>query len=322
MQDLSRYLEQELPAINSFISSEIAKLDPLVAPAAEHVLSAGGKRLRPMLTILCARAAGTPEQDVYPLACSLEFLHSATLLHDDILDGADLRRGKKAAHLVFTRTETVLAGDVLLALANKLVAGYGDPRLTACLSEAIMRTAAGEVAEIVNLRRRDPERQLYLDIITGKTACLMEAACATGAMLSGANEELVAAMASFGLNLGIAFQMVDDALDYTSPSHVSGKPAGGDLREGKLTLPLILYLDDMEPSKRQKFMDTLGSKDMIGPEIEQTLLEMENGGYATQVRNAAGHYVDNAAKALEPLPESVEKAILSQALSFVLTREK
>lgn len=322
MRVLAAYIEQQLPAINDFLARETDKLDPLVRPAAAHVLAAGGKRLRPVLAILCARALGHRGEAIYPLACSLEFLHSATLLHDDILDGAVLRRGKAAAHIVFSRTEAVLAGDVLLALANQLVASYGDPRLTTCLSEAIMRTVAGEVAEIVNTREMDSSLETYLHIITGKTAYLLEASCVVGALLAGVSDELIKAASVFGLNMGIAFQIVDDAMDYTSASSVSGKPAGGDLREGKLTLPLIYHLESLSPARREALLSDIRSKALSEEALAQLLADIQSSSCTERARALAGEYAAKAAKALEAFPDSEEKKVLDCALEFVLQREK
>lgn len=322
MRALAAYIDRELPAINDFLARETEKLDPLVRPAAAHVLAAGGKRLRPILTILCARALGHHGEDVYPLACSLEILHTATLLHDDILDGAVLRRGKAAAHIVFSRTEAVLAGDVLLALANKLVASYGDPRLTTCLSEAIMRTVIGEVAEIANTREMDPSLETYLNIITGKTAYLIESACVSGALLAGVDDEVVRATAEFGLNMGIAFQIVDDAMDYTSASSVSGKPAGGDLREGKLTLPLIFHLQTLGDERREALLADIRAKALDEKALASLLAAIQAGSHTERARALAGEYAEKAARAMDAFPESEEKKVLSCALDFVLQREK
>lgn len=322
MRALAAYIDQELPAINAFLAQETEKLDQLVRPAAAHVLSAGGKRFRPVLAILCARALGHKGSDIYPLACSLEILHTATLLHDDILDGAVLRRGKAAAHIVFSRTEAVLAGDVLLALSNKLVAMYGDPRLTVCLSEAIMRTVTGEVAEIVNTREMDPSLETYLSIITGKTAYLIEASCVVGAMLAGADDRLIKAASDFGLNMGIAFQIVDDAMDYTSASSVSGKPAGGDLREGKLTLPLIGYLETLGPERSEALLRDIRAKTLGEADFAKILEGVQSGSHTANARALAGEYANKAARALEMFPDSEERKVLACALEFVLHREK
>ena len=168
---------KELPAINAAIQKEVEALPALVKPVAGHVMEAGGKRLRPMLTILFARALDFRGDNLHTLASSLEFLHSATLMHDDILDNADLRRGKPSAHTRFGITPTILAGDVLLALANEIVARTDIPALTSCISRAIMQTATGEIMEIAAIRNSGITRTEYIEIITGKTAYLIQSAC-------------------------------------------------------------------------------------------------------------------------------------------------
>ncbi|BBD09682.1 polyprenyl synthetase family protein [Desulfovibrio ferrophilus] len=321
MNDILKYLEGELPRINAFLEAEANKLDGVVQPAVKHVLGAGGKRLRPLLALLTAHALET-EADLYPLACSLELLHSATLLHDDILDDAELRRGQEAAHLTFGKGSTILAGDVLLALANRLVADYGIPRLTSVLSEAIMLTATGEVKEIANVRNVDLSRDDYMDIITGKTAYLFQAAAECGAILSGKGPEMEQAAHAYGLNLGIAFQLVDDALDYVSPSDVMGKPSGGDLREGKMTLPLITYLATLDEKERTELLDQLVADSFTDEDIQRITGEVVDGGHAEATRDAAKHYADKARKALDAFPDTQEKSIMDSILDFVISRAK
>jgi octaprenyl-diphosphate synthase len=325
MNDLLNYFDRELPVINRFIDDETEKLSPAVRPLVKHVFTGGGKRLRPLLTILTARClAGTDRlpQDIYPLACSLEFLHSATLLHDDILDGAQLRRGQPAAHVVFGQTETILAGDLLLALANWLVANYNLPALSKVLSEAIMSTVLGEIDEIAKARNPSLDRAQYLDIITGKTAYLIQAACRCGAIAVLAGIEMEECAAEFGLNLGIAFQLVDDALDYVSPSDVSGKPSGSDLREGKFTLPLILYLESLPEAERSILVSGLETNTLGEEDIRRAVAAVEAGGFAARTRDIAGEYLAKAEQALSAFPDNHERQVLAQALQFVLIREK
>lgn len=323
MQEFAEYMGRELPLIEECLGRHIAGLTPYVRPTAEHVLRAGGKRLRPLLTILVARALGYSGGDaVYPLACSLELLHSATLLHDDILDGATLRRGRPAAHTVFGVGHTILAGDALLALANIMVAGYGKPELTACLSEAILRTASGEIQEIAHIRDVDMSMQGYLDIIIGKTACLIQSACQAGALLAGAPEHLVKAAGDYGMDLGVAFQLVDDALDYTSPKEVSGKPRGSDIREGKLTLPLILYISEMPEARRAAFAKAFRENALPEAELEATLAEVAAGGYPERTRDMAASYLDKAGRCLEGMPACVETSLLRAALEGMAKRDK
>lgn len=321
MNDLLRYLENDLPQINAFIHSEISRLDPFIGKVAGHVLKAGGKRLRPALTLITARSLGAGGGvDLMPLACSLEFLHSATLLHDDILDGAVLRRGRQAAHLVFGNRETVLAGDVLLALANSLAASYGDARITQALAEAIMGTAAGEVREIAKTRDTSLSLNDYLTIITEKTALLFQCACATGAMAAGADDAMVQGAKAYGLNLGIAFQIVDDALDYAENPDTTGKPKAGDLREGKMTLPLIMLLETLTGEKRALLKGKIASGDLDDDDIRDVLARVEAGGFAQAARDEAAKYAKKAKHAIALFPDNKEKQLMTAILDFVLNR--
>ncbi|WP_028587680.1 polyprenyl synthetase family protein [Desulfocurvus vexinensis] len=321
MNSIARYLQDELPRINAFLDAQTARLDPVVRPAAQHVLGAGGKRLRPLLALATARALGCAA-DPYPLACSLELLHSATLLHDDILDAAAMRRGRAAAHLEFGRTGTILAGDVLLALANRLVADYDIPRLNAVLAEAILRTVTGEIMEIASVRDTAMSQERYYEIITGKTAYLFQGACQCGAILAGCGEAAEQAAHDYGLNLGIAFQLVDDALDYVSPLEVTGKPSGGDLREGKMTLPLILYLRTLPPAGRQELEDRFTRGELDADAARQIADQVATSGCAEATRDAARGYAALAAQALETFPPGPERELLADILDLVLSRNK
>ncbi len=322
MHELYKYIESEQPLINTCLFKETEKLHPLVRPVAQHVLQGGGKRLRPLLVLLLARAVGHTPENIYPLACSLEFLHSATLLHDDILDGSELRRGQAAAHLVFGVTRTILAGDALLALGNKLIATARDPRLTECISDAIINTAAGEIAEIAHIRDANLSEEKYLEIITGKTAFLIQSACTVGAIVGGGGDELVKAAGSFGLNMGIAFQLVDDALDYMGSREQVGKPVGRDLLEGKLTLPMLFYLRDVDDARRAWFFERLGMGAFTEADMDELIAAIQEAGCDVRARNAASSYLDSASEALNKFPETREKGLLRQVLEYVLSRDK
>lgn len=313
---------KELPLINAAIDAEIAMLAPLVRPVANHVMEGGGKRLRPMLTILFARALEFRGNNLHALASALEFLHSATLMHDDILDNAELRRGKPAAHTVFGLTPTILTGDVLLALANEIVARTGNPDLTSCVSKAIMQTATGEIMEISAIYNASISRAEYIQIITGKTAYLIQSACEFGVIAANGSERIRSAARTFGLNLGIAFQLVDDALDYTSRADTSGKPLGGDLREGKYTLPLLLYLESLPTAKREALIAELSTSTMSTTRQSEIINAVSGRGCADSTRNEAKAYLTLASQALEMLPECQEKNHLGAMIDFVLTRDK
>lgn len=313
---------KELPVIDAAIDAEITQLAPIIRPVAEHVMQGGGKRLRPMLTILFARAFHWRGDNLHTLASAIEFLHSATLMHDDIIDNAELRRGKPAAHTIFGLAPTILAGDVLLALANEIVARTGNPDLITCFSKAIMQTATGEIMEIAALGNAAMSKAEYIEIITGKTAYLIQSACESGVIAAQGSPKAREAARIFGLNLGIAFQLVDDALDYTSSSATSGKPLGGDLREGKYTLPLLLYLESLEQKQRAALIAELSQPPISGTRQEEIIALISTGGYAQQTRNEAKAYLNLAKQALDSFPMSQEKNLLNSIIDFVLTREK
>lgn len=322
MNDLLAYFDRELPRINTFLEQETSRLDGLVREVATHVLLAPGKRIRPVLTVLTARALGYARDDAHPLACALEMLHSATLIHDDILDGAALRRGKPAAHLVFGLTETILAGDVLLALSNRIGASYDLPRISYLLAEGIMATAEGEILELALAASPTADRDMYLKVIVGKTARLIETCCRCGAALAGSDRAVEDAAGVYGLNLGIAFQLVDDALDYSAAPDDTGKPLGGDLKEGKVTLPLIFLLEEMPQAEQTAFLARLKACELSRADCDDVVRRVREKGCDAMAREVATQYIAKAREGLSRLPDRLETRILDQAAEFVLTRRK
>ncbi len=322
MREFIAYLTAEQPRINATLEQEVSRLNRLVQPVATHVLKAGGKRLRPLLALLTARALGYTQDDIYPLACSVELLHSATLLHDDIIDDADLRRGLPSAHTQFGTTRTVLAGDALLAQANSIVARYGDPRLTACIADAITATVTGEIAEIEYLRSTDHTQDTYIDIIKGKTAFLIQASCSLGGMRAGADSSQLEAVATFGLNLGIAFQIVDDALDFAPSTKDIGKPVAGDLREGKLTPPLLMYRDSLNAKDRKSFVTHFEAGTLTEQSVCAIATAIREQGLDARTRELADSYLGKAQEALAVLPDVVERELLAQTVAYVRNRKQ
>ena len=318
--DLQHYFHTILPEIEAEIQEQLNSLNSLVFPVADHVLGSGGKRLRPMLCILVAGAMGLRDRSVYSLASALELVHSATLLHDDILDNAELRRGKEASHLVFGEKQTILAGDALLARANRIVSEYGDTRLVECLSEAIYSTATGEILEIQKMMQTGLSSEEYLEIIKGKTAYLIQSSCESGAILAGVDSEWQQTARELGINLGVAFQLVDDALDYT-PSLELGKPMGGDLREGKITLPLLYLLHELEPGEHDLLMERIKGRFLSEQEMERTMGRIRERQLHTRARSEAESYLAAAHQALATFPASEEKKLLSQMLEYIRCRE-
>jgi octaprenyl-diphosphate synthase len=322
MNELRACFEREIPGINAFLAAEADSLAGLVREVARHVLLSGGKRIRPVLTILFARAMGYAGEGVLPIACALEMLHTATLLHDDVLDDAGTRRGKVSAHVAFGTTETILAGDVLLAKANKLGADYDIPRLNSLLAFGTMSTAEGEILELAHTASPTLDRAAYMDIIIGKTARLIETACRCGAALASRDRALEDIAGAYGLGVGIAFQLVDDALDYCMTDSDLGKPAGGDLREGKITLPLILHLESLPEAEAARLLADLREKRLTGEDARSIVETVRQAGLAERTREAAAGYVASALKELEKLPACPERDILAQAAEYVLVRRK
>lgn len=336
MQQLLATVAAEQPHIKATLEAETASLHALVHPVVSHILSAGGKRLRPVLVILLARLLGhkeeTSSQSVYPLACSLELLHSATLLHDDILDVSDLRRGKPTAHTLFGEASTILAGDALMALSIKIAARYGNPALSTIIADAILQTATGEIAEIAHMRSVSHDYATYLDIIKGKTAWMLQASCKMGAIFAQASPEQQAAAATFGLELGLAFQIVDDALDFAERTK-TGKPIGGDLREGKLTPPISMYREalaqygqnttslSITPCLSLADFDTSFTQGTFtDAQIALISQDMRDLGFVDATRAMAGEHLERARTALNALPNGPEHSILNELLLYVQMR--
>ncbi|MDR2161211.1 MAG: polyprenyl synthetase family protein [Desulfovibrio sp.] len=321
MHNLKSVFRRELPVFAALLQEQISTLPPLTRPVAAHILNSGGKRLRPLLTLLTGRSLGPHHQDLYTLGTAVEILHAASLLHDDILDNAPLRRGRPAAHTLFGVSSVILAGDAMLGKALLRVSSLRDPRLTACFAEAVMHTAEGEIDEGANLRNPDLSHEDYLRIITDKTAWVLRASCELGALRAGGGDAAVAAAGDFGLHLGIAFQMVDDALDFSPPS-VTGKPCGGDLREGKITPPLLLYLRSLSESERTAFKTSFQANALKNEELEATAAAIFAGGFAHKTRSLADRHLENARAALALFPAGRERDILDEVVNFVRHRKQ
>lgn len=321
MQDLYAYFQSQLPQVEQSLQEQLQTLNPTVRPVATHILQGGGKRLRPILCVLMAEVLGSSREDIYSLASALELIHSATLLHDDVLDKAQFRRGSPATHEVFGVTQTILAGDALLALANKVVTGFCSVELVSCISEAIYHTAVGEILEIQRMQQPSLSWVEYLEIIKGKTGYLIQSSCLSGAILAGADPAQREAAASFGFNLGVAFQLVDDALDYSLSSKQAGKPLGGDLREGKLTLPLILFLEDLDPKQREGLLVRIKEQELSVLEQDWILEQVREKGLDSKTRQKAGYYLHKAKEAALNLPQGACSSLLLDMVSYIQQRE-
>ena len=322
MQQVHSLLTTEQPIINKVLDALTEELPVLTRPVARHVFQVGGKRLRPVLTLLAGRMLGCRDDDaLYRIGAAVEMLHGATLLHDDILDNAALRRGKAAAHTIFNPAHVILAGDVMLAKALSIVAAYGDTRLTLSLSQAVMETANGQIEETANIRNLSLPYEEYLRIVTGKTAWLLRTSCEMGAIYADGTEAQVSALARLGIELGIAFQLVDDILDF-SPPEVTGKPAGGDVLEGKMTPPIVFYLENLEGGSRHDFYEKFSTSGFTRENVGPVCQAIAASGALDKTRELAESHVQNALSLLAQLPAGKESTLLGKMARYITVRSK
>jgi octaprenyl-diphosphate synthase len=294
----------------------------LISKVGEYVLMSGGKRLRPVLLLLSSRLCGYQGGRQIPLASVLEFIHTATLLHDDVVDNAEIRRGNSSANSLWGNEASVLIGDYMYAKSFSVMVEHGDMRILDLLSSATTQMAQGEVLQLVKTGDIEATEEDYIDIVIKKTAVLISAACKTGAILGGVSREEEEALASYGMNLGIAFQLVDDSLDYTSQNEGFGKAIGIDLHEGKMTLPLIHLLRNADDLERNEVISLMERDVEIEEGDLRRVLELINRykGIEYTIGKADG-FIQNAKKNLEIFKDSEYKKALFTIADFVLKRE-
>lgn len=319
----------DFKAINLLMSDEMSDIDTLIIERLKsdivlvnqlsyYIVNSGGKRLRPLILVLVAKALGYKGKIHINLAAVIEFIHTATLLHDDVVDESDLRRGNETANALFGNAASVLVGDYLYSRSFQMMVEVENIKVMSVLANTTNTIAEGEVMQLMNCNDPDTSVERYLDVIHHKTATLFEAATRLGAIISGANDDMEQAMASYGLHLGNAFQLVDDALDYSADAEQLGKNIGDDLAEGKPTLPLILAMQ----------MGTNDQKIMIQTAIKQGGLEhlteithaIQESGALEETMNHAKIEIVNAKKALEDLPNSDYKEALMALADLSIER--
>jgi octaprenyl-diphosphate synthase len=297
-------------------SSDVA----LIPEVARYLIDSGGKRLRPMVTIAAARACGYRGNAEVKLAASVEFMHSATLFHDDVVDESDTRRGKRTARLVWGNQESVLVGDFLLGQAFKMMVEVGSLEALEVLSAAAATIAEGEVMQLTTAKNTETTEDEYLDVIRAKTAVLFSAAAEVGSIVAGADRGVRAAFRSYGANLGIAFQLVDDALDYGGQARVLGKDVGDDFREGKVTLPVVLAYRRGTQDDRAFWKRTLVGGAIDDEDLARAVALLERTRALRDTVERARHYGAMARDALAPLPDEPFKAALLDAVAFCIAR--
>jgi octaprenyl-diphosphate synthase len=310
----------DLNRVNGVILERMQSQIPLIPELAGHLIAGGGKRLRPMLTLACARLLDYPGSRHHLLAASVEFIHTATLLHDDVVDGSDLRRGKRTANLIWGNPASVLVGDFLFSRAFELMVEDGSLKVLRILSNASAVIAEGEVNQLTAQRQVATTEDKYLDIIGAKTAALFAAACRIAAVVAERDEAVELALDAYGRNLGIAFQLVDDAIDYVSDADTMGKGVGDDFRDGKVTLPVILAYARGDADERRFWEAAMVGHRTSDADLAEAKRLLDVRGAVADTLGRARHYARRAIDALGSFPAGQARSALVEAAEFAVAR--
>ncbi|MES9937336.1 MAG: octaprenyl diphosphate synthase [Sedimenticola sp.] len=308
----------DMEAVNNLILNRLQSDVVLINQIGHYIVNSGGKRLRPMIVLLAARTLGYQGDQHIDLAAVIEFIHTATLLHDDVVDGSDMRRNRDTANAVWGNAASVLVGDFLYSRSFEMMVDVNNMRVMEILSTATNRIAEGEVLQLLNCNDPDTTEEKYREVILRKTATLFEAGAQLGAVLNDATEEEEQALAAYGLHLGIAFQIIDDALDYSSSGVEIGKNIGDDLEEGKPTLPLIRAMEVGSPEQRSALREAIekGGREYIDVVMEA----IESTDAIEYTSRLAVEEADKAKAALEILPPSSYRSALAALADFSVRR--
>jgi octaprenyl-diphosphate synthase len=317
---IQQHLAADMAAVDRVIRERLHSEVALVSQVADYIISAGGKRLRPALVVLSSRAHGIQDARVHELAAIIEFIHTATLLHDDVVDESALRRGRDTANAAFGNAPAVLVGDFLYSRAFQMMVGIGSMRVMEVLADATNIIAEGEVLQLMNCNDPDIDEAAYLRVIRYKTAKLFEASTRLGAVLGAADAPHEAAMAEYGMRLGTAYQLVDDILDYSGDSGSTGKNVGDDLAEGKPTLPLIHVLKHGDAQERALVRRAI--EDGGAGDIDAVLAAIRRTGALDYARQVADAELAAARAALDLLQASPDREVLLSLTVFAAERDR
>lgn len=293
---------------------------PLVEEVGKYAVLGSGKRLRPLIFILCCELCGYTKKNVYELSTIFEYIHVASLLHDDVLDNADTRRKRASANQLWGNQAAVLEGDFLFAKALSVAVRADNIPFLTKLTEAAVQMTEGQILELAHVKDCHITRDQYMKIITAKTASLISGACACGAIIAQAPRQLETALTQFGLNIGIAFQLIDDLLDYTASEAEFGKPVGKDLREGKITLPLIYTLSQLNTAQTKNLMDKCLQNGAEDKDVEAVIQQVRTNGALDKTWEDAGAYAAQAGEHLHVFPESPIKTKLRKLGRYIIER--
>ncbi len=317
---IAQLLQKELVEVETVIQRNLTSAVPVVTQIARHIVMSGGKRLRPALCILAAKALGYEGSRMIAMGTAIEFIHTATLLHDDVIDNAQLRRGRPSCNAIWDNKMAVLVGDFLYCQASSLIARDGDLRILKSITDATANTTEGEVLEIAKSRDLALVEADYFRIVEFKTGMLMSCACQVGAIIAGAEPPVEQNLRDFGMHLGIAFQLADDVLDYSSVEAEFGKQTGVDLKEGKVTLPLLYALERCNPAEREIIRD--GTISARADSFFSVLEVLKKYGALEYTLDLARKRTDLAREALQVLPKNHFREALHKITDYVIERRK
>jgi len=309
IKNIQALTQNDMTAVNDLIYSQINSDVALINQLGIYIVNAGGKRMRPMLTVLAARAFGYQGEEHISIAAIIEFIHTATLLHDDVVDESNMRRGRETANALFGNSASVLVGDFLYTRSFQMMTKLGNMKIMDILSDATNIVAEGEVLQLMNCNDPDTTEESYFEVIYCKTAKLFEAATRLAAVIAGQNEIIEKAMQEYGKYLGTAFQLVDDIMDYTADAKSMGKNVGDDLAEGKPTLPLLYAMEHGNEQQRQLIRDAIEHCNGMD-HLDEILAIMKKTGSLVYTQSKAEQEADKAINALHVLPESEHKQAL------------
>lgn len=320
LEPLVRLTAQDMSLINDLILEKAQSHVELIPQLAGHLINSGGKRIRPMLTVAAARMCGYSGLHHIKLAMAVEFMHTATLLHDDVVDESDMRRGKEAARIIWGNQASVLVGDYLLGQAFKMMVETGSLECLRILSDAACIIAEGEVLQLAVSQDTSTTEDSYLKVVVSKTAALFSAAARVGAVISNRPRKEQEALEAYGRNLGIAFQLIDDALDYAGSRAAMGKSVGDDFRERKITLPVILAFRRGGEAERNFWKRTLEQGDQTADDLVYAQKLLDRHDSITETFNRAHHYGELSKDALAIFADGEWKSALLEAVDFSVSR--
>ncbi len=320
LEPMLQLVAHDLNLVNAVILDRMQSNIPLIPELAGHLIAGGGKRMRPMLTLASSQLLGYSGTRHHRLAAAVEFIHTATLLHDDVVDSSDLRRGKRTANIIWGNPASVLVGDFLFSRSFELMVEDGSLKVLKILSNASAVIAEGEVNQLTAVRRLDISEERYLDIIGAKTAALFAAACRIAAVVAERSEAEEKALDTYGRNLGIAFQLVDDAIDYVSDASTMGKDAGDDFREGKMTLPVILAYARGDAAARGFWKEAISGRRVSDADFAEAIDLVRASRAVDDTLARARHYGQRAIDALGGFAPGAAKDAMVEAVEFAVAR--